>query len=60
MVEPRVIPFVVVVRDELAHGRPEARVAVMDEDPDGSQASVLGLGGVPHALGKPTARRARR
>ena len=105
MVEPLVIPFVVVVRDELADGatpraladqdqaleagcldgahearrvgvqvrraggasdggdigrgervapgRPEARVAVMDEDPDVSQASVLGLGGVPHELGDP-------
>ena len=99
MVEPLVIPFVVVVRDELADGatpraladqdqalevgvldgahealrvgvqvrraggasdggdigrgervapgRPEERVAVMDEDPDVSQASVLGIGGVP-------------
>ena len=53
MVEPLVIPFVVVVRDELAHGRPEERVAVMDEDPDVSQASVLGIGGVPHELGDP-------
>ena len=87
MVEPLVIPFVVVVRDELADGAtpraladqdqaleagvldgaPEARrvgvqvrraggasdggdigrgerVAVMDEDPDVSQASVLGIG----------------
>ena len=35
------IPFVV-VRDELAPGRPEERVAVMDEDPDVSQASVRG------------------
>ena len=103
MVEPLVIPFVVVVRDALAdgatpraladqahaleagvlegahealrvgvqvrraggasdggdigrgervvHGRPEERVAVMDEDPDGLQASVLGIGGVPHELG---------
>ena len=46
------IPFVV-VRDELAPGRPEERVAVMDEDPDVSQASVLGIGGVPHELGAP-------
>ena len=105
MVEPLVIPFVVVVRDELADGatpraladqdqaleagvldgahearrvgvqvrraggasdggdigrgervapgRPEERVAVMDEDPDVSQASVLGIGGVPHELGAP-------
>ena len=105
MVEPLVIPFVVVVRDELADGatpraladqdqalevgcldgahearrvgvqvrraggasdggdsgrgervapgRPEERVAVMDEDPDVSQASVLGSGGVPHELGAP-------
>ena len=105
MVEPLVMPFVVVVRDELAagatpraladqdhaleagvldgahealrggvqvrraagasdggdigrgervaHGRPEERVAVMDEDPDVSQASVLGIGGVPHELGDP-------
>ena len=96
MVEPLVIPFVVVVRDELADGAtpraladqdqaleagfldgaPEARrvgvqvrraggasdggdsgrgerVAVMDEDPDVSQASVLGSGGVPHELGAP-------
>ena len=103
MVEPLVIPFVVVVRDELAAGatpraladqdqaleagfldgapearrvgvqvrrasgasdggdigrgervapgRPEERVAVMDEDPDVSQASVRGIGGVPHELG---------
>ena len=42
-----------VVRDELAHGRPEERVAVMDEKPDVSQASVLGIGGVPHELGDP-------
>ena len=105
MVEPLVIPFVVVVRDELAAGatpraladqdhaleagvlagahealrvgvqvrraggasdggdigrgervapgRPEERVAVMEEDPDVSQASVLGIGGVPHELGDP-------
>ena len=105
MVEPLVIPFVVVVRDELAAGatpraladqdhaleagvfdgapearrvgvqvrraggaseggdigrgervapgRPDERVAVMDEDPDVSQASVLGIGGVPHELGDP-------
>ena len=105
MVEPLVIPFVVVVRDELADGapqraladqdhaleagvldgahealrvgvqgrraggasdggdigrgervapgRPEERVAVMEEDPDVSQASVLGIGGVPHELGDP-------
>ena len=105
MVEPLVIPFVVVVRDELAdgappraladqeqaleagvldgapealrvgvqvrraggasdggdigrgervaHGRSDARVAVMDEEPDVSQASVLGIGGVPHELGAP-------
>ena len=52
MVEPLVIPFVV-VRDELAPGRPEERAAVMDEDPDVSQASVLGIGGVPHELGDP-------
>ena len=25
----------------------------MDEDPDVSQASVLGIGGVPHELGAP-------
>ena len=105
IVEPLVIPFVVVVRDELAdgatpraladqahaleagfldgahealrvgvqvrraggesdggdigrgergaHGRPEERVAVMDEDPDVSQESVRGIGGVPHELGDP-------
>ena len=96
IVEPLVIPFVVVVRDELADGAtPRAladqdhaleagvldgahealrvgvqgrraggasdggdigrgeRVAVMDEDPDVSQASVLGSGGVPHELGDP-------
>ena len=96
IVEPLVIPFVVVVRDELADGatpraladqdhapealrvgvqvrraggasdggdigrgervapgRPEERVAVMDEAPDVSQASVLGIGGVPHELGDP-------
>ena len=53
MVEPLVISFVVVVRDELAPGRPEERVAVMDEDPSVSQASVLGIGGVPHELGDP-------
>ena len=52
MVEPLVIPFVV-VRDELAPGRPEERAAVMEEDPDVSQASVLGIGGVPHELGAP-------
>ena len=46
MVEPLVIPFVVVVRDELAHGRPEERVAVMDEDPDVSQE----IRGGPHPL----------
>ena len=34
--------------ERVAPGRPEARVAVMDEDPDVSQASVLGSGGVPH------------
>ena len=51
MVASLVIPFVVVVRDELAPGRPEERVAVMEEDPEVSQASVLGLGGVPHELG---------
>ena len=39
--------------ERVAHGRPEARVAVMDEDPDVSQASVLGIGGVPHELGDP-------
>ena len=112
MVEPLVIPFVVVVRDELAAGatpraladqdqaleagvlagahearrggvqgrraggasnggdsgrgervapgRPEERVAVMDEDPDVSQASVLGSGGVPHELGDPRPVGARR
>ena len=105
IVEPLVIPFVVVVRDELAdgatpraladqdhaleagfldgahealrvgvqvrrpggasdggdigrgervaHGRPEERVAVMDEEPSLSQASVLDIGGVPHELGAP-------
>ena len=105
IVEPLVIPFVVVVRDELAdgatpraladqahaleagfldgahealrvgvqvrraggesdggdigrgervaHGRPEERVAVMDEDPDVSQESGRGIGGVPHELGDP-------
>ena len=105
IVEPLVIPFVVVVRDELADGatpraladqdhaleagcldgahaalrvgvqvrraggasdggdigrgervapgRPEERVAVMDEDPYVSQESVLGIGGVPHELGAP-------
>ena len=105
MVEPLVIPFVVVVRDELADGAtprvladqdqaleagvlagahearrggvqgrraggasdegdsgrgervapgwPEERVAGMDEDPDVSQESVLGSGGVPHELGDP-------
>ena len=105
MVEPLVMPFVVVVRDELADGatpraladqdhaleagvldgahealrvgvqvrraggasdggdigrgervapgRLEERVAVMDEEPDVSQASVLGIGGVPHELGDP-------
>ena len=47
------IPFVVVVRDELAHGRPEERVAVMDEELDVLQESVLGIGGVPHELGDP-------
>ena len=37
----------------VAPGRPEERVAGMDEDPDVSQASVLGLGGVPHERGAP-------
>ena len=46
--------------ERVAPGRPEARVAVMDEDPDVSQASVLGIGGVPHELGDPRPRRARR
>ena len=36
--------------ERVAHGRPEERVAVMDEDPDVSQESVLGIGGVPQAL----------
>ena len=31
----------------------EERVAVMDEEPYVSQASVLGIGGVPHELGEP-------
>ena len=105
MVEPLVIPFVVVVRDELAdgatqraladqdhaleagvldgahealrggvqvrraggesdggdigrgervaHGRPEERVAVMDEAPDVSQASVLGIGAFRMSWGTP-------
>ncbi len=105
IVEPLVIPFVVVVRDELADGAtpraladqahaleagvldgahearrgggqvrraggasdggdigrgervargwPEERVAGMDEEPDVSQESVLGSGGVPHELGDP-------
>ena len=35
--------------------KPEERVAVMDEDPDVSQESVLGIGGVPHELGDPRA-----
>ena len=39
--------------ERVAPGRPEERVAVMDEDPDVSQASVLGIGGVPHELGDP-------
>ena len=39
--------------ERVAPGRPEARVAVMDEDPDVSQASVLGSGGVSHELGDP-------
>ena len=39
--------------ERVAHGRPEERVAVMDEDPDVSQESVLGIGGVPHELGDP-------
>ena len=39
--------------ERVAPGRPEERVAVMDEDPDVSQASVLGIGGVPHELGAP-------
>ena len=46
--------------ERVAPGRPEERVAVMDEDPDVSQASVLGIGGVPHELGDPRPRRARR
>ena len=36
-----------------AAGASRPRVAVMDEDPDVSQASVLGSGGVPHELGAP-------
>ena len=36
--------------ERVAPGRPEERVAVMDEDPDVSQESVLGIGGVPHEL----------
>ena len=39
--------------ERVAHGRPEERVAVMEEEPDMSQASVLGIGGVPHELGDP-------
>ena len=39
--------------ERVAHGRPEERVAVMDEEPDVSQESVLGIGGVPHELGDP-------
>ena len=39
--------------ERVAPGRPEARVAVMDEAPDVSQESVLGIGGVPHELGDP-------
>ena len=39
--------------ERVAPGRPEARVAVMDEAPDVSQASVLGIGGVPHERGDP-------
>ena len=41
------------LEERVAHGRPEGRVAVMDEDPDVSQESVLGIGGVPHELGDP-------
>ena len=39
--------------ERVAPGRPEERVAGMDEDPDVSQESVLGSGGVPHELGDP-------
>ena len=39
--------------ERVAPGRPEERVAVMDEEPYVSQASVLGSGGVPHELGDP-------
>ena len=39
--------------ERVASGRPEERVAVMDEEPSVSQASVLGIGGVPHELGDP-------
>ena len=39
--------------ERVAPGRPEARVAGMDEEPDVSQESVLGIGGVPHELGDP-------
>ena len=39
--------------ERVAPGRPEEQVAVMDEEPDVSQASVLGSGGVPHELGDP-------
>ena len=39
--------------ERVAHGRPDERVAVMDEEPYVSQESVLGIGGVPHELGDP-------
>ena len=39
--------------ERVAPGRPEERVAVMDEEPSVSQASVLGIGGVSHELGDP-------
>ena len=39
--------------ERVAPGRPDERVAVMDEDPYVSQESVLGIGGVPHELGDP-------
>ena len=41
------------LEERVAHGRPEERVAVMDEEPYVSQESVLGIGGVPHELGDP-------
>ena len=40
-------------RERVAHGRPEERVAVMDEEPHVPEESVLDVGRVSHELGDP-------